>query len=289
MKVKLDALRVEAPAYVDVNGVRWKLTDLKRWHGSAPMRTQVDDLPLNDGGFAPERSYRSAKRMSLEGICTHLSADAAEEYAWDVLAALSPEGLSMPLSVETGIGVRTMTVWLDGEPEVVPYRSNGARFRVPIVAPDPRKYGPYFDLTPTGPSGDSDTGLIFPLFGDVTVGRLDFGTFAPTGLVTLTNTGKATSWASFKVRGGIAAGGFQIVSGADILEYNAAVAVGEEVSLSPYAGGRATIGDTDVSDRLVQADWPGVRPGETRVYVFNPLGAPDGNAQMTTLFREAWW
>lgn len=267
-------------------GVRYRLTDVQRWHSPAPFRVDVTDLPNGDGAFNPVRSLRSAKRMAVVGIVEAADAEVAEYECWERIAALSPEGLSLPLTVESNGRVRTMRVWLYGEPDVVPFTPTKARFKVPVVATDPRKYGLPLDIDPIGPAGDAAEGLVFPLFAG---GYLDFGAFTPSGFLQITNGGRAESWPVFKVRGGLDAAGFEIVSDADVLRYEAAVALGTEVTLSPYAGGRASIGTTDVSTNLTRSDWPSIKPGETRTYVFNALGTADANARMTPVFSEAWW
>jgi hypothetical protein len=284
MIVDLDGFRVETLPEDDPT--KFKLTDLVNWYSSPPVKADVPENPQGDSDYNPERVWRKAKKMSLEGVITSTTADAAVAEGYQRIAGLSPLGQSMDLTVTDPTGDYQMTCWLDGGPLVIPFHPQRARFQIPLIAPDGRKYRPQ-DPIVSGPSGDAANGLVFPLFAG---GYLDFGTFSPTGLFYITNSGTAESWPVFRVRGSIDAAGFQILSSAQTLEYAASVPLGTEVTLSPYAGGRATIGQVDVTgDNLIQSDWPSILPGETRLYIFNPLGTYDGNAQITILFSDAWW
>lgn len=266
--------------------VRYRLTNIDRWHSPATTRVRIIDVPDGDGAFNPVRSHRSAKTMRIEGIVEARDAETAEYECWERIAALAPEGLPLTLLVESNGQTRSMRVWLSGDSDVIPFTATKARFKIPVVAADPRKYGPPQALGPVAVAGSADDGLTFPLFAD---GYLDFGDFAPSGLVEITNQGRARSWPIFRVRGSLDSAGFRILSGSDSLEYAAAVPLGTEITLSPYAGGRATIGDTDVTTNLTSATWPSIGPGETRTFVFLALGTADGNARMIPIFSDAWW
>jgi hypothetical protein len=141
MKVDLDNGALVAQTD-NVSGapMQFKLTNLGGWQSGAPLRTSVEDLPQGDGALPPSKSYRSARALSLEGVVYGGTAEEAEELAWDRIAGLSPMGQSMRLAVTTAVGERWMRVWLSSAPQVLPFGPNRARFQVPLVAPDPRKY-----------------------------------------------------------------------------------------------------------------------------------------------------
>lgn len=281
MIVELDSLVIESEP---TGTIKLKLQDFADWFSPALMDAPALKIPLSDGFVNPGRTYRDGKRMNLVGFAYGGTAEEAEELAWEELASISTDGRVVALKVTTGRGERNMKVFVDGKIQVIPFGPNRARFKIPLMAPDPRKYGPSVTSI-AGAAGTADDGLTFPLFAD---GYLDFGVFSPSGLFYLTNNGKAESWPTFKARGGIV-DGFEIISAGKQLNYNASVAVGVEVFLSPYIGGRASIGTSDVSNNLEVLGWPSVLPGETRLFVFNPIGAADANAQLTYTFSEAWW
>lgn len=283
MKVELGGLTIETwPTGTPL----FKLQDLENYFSPPPWKLPLEEIPLADGLFDPGRAFRSGKRMNLIGVVYGVDAAHAEELAWEKISGLFPRGYSEIMMVTTERGVRTMRVWPDqATPQVLPFTPTSARFRYPLVAPDPRKYGP-LQTDQTSPAGDAADGLIWPLFPG---GYLDFGSFSPTGTFYITNTGTADSWPTFTVQGGITTG-FEIVSGSDArLTYAAGVAAGTDVFLSPYAGGRAYVGATDSTTKLTVEGWPIVKPGETRQFSFNPLGTADANALATWSFSEAWW
>jgi hypothetical protein len=285
MQVDLDALTVSNNP---TGKVMFKLTDLAGWYSSAPVRTEATNAPLTDGAFAPSRSYRGSKALSLEGVSYGGTEEQAIEQAWQMIAALAPQGRSMTLRVTDASGIKTMRVWLNNGPQVLPFKANAARFQIPLIAPDPRKYGEtvtYLSTPRTTVSG----GLVFPLGGNPTDPYLDFGAFTPSGTQVLQNEGTAETWPTYKILGSIASPGFQITSDTDTVQYSAAVAVGQELILSPYAGGRAVLGGVDVTQNLTLSQWGSIPPGDSRTYVFTALGAVDTNALLTTMVRPAWW
>jgi hypothetical protein len=284
--VDLDGFVAETTPAPDSTTFKLTGEGLVNWYSSPPVISDVQQNPQDDSDYAPERTYRKAKTMSLEGWVQSTSPEAAVIEGWQRVSSLAPLGGSMNLHVTDPTGEYDMTVWLNGGPSVIPFTQNRAKFQIPLIAPDGRKYRAQEPLV-SGPGGDSPVGLVWPLFG---AGYLDFGSFSPSGLFYVTNNGTAESWPVFKVRGGIDASGFQILSTAGLIEYTAAVPSGQEVVLSPYAGGRATVSGVDVTgDNLTQADWPSILPKETRSYIFNPLGTADANAQITLNFSDAWW
>lgn len=275
----------------DENGVRWKLVDLTRWYSSPPLRSDITDAPQSDTAFDADRSWRGQKSMVLEFMLTASSTAAAVAYGWQKVAGIAPRGERLTLTVTDPTGTYTQRVRVDGTPDVKPFTDRRARCFIPIVAPDGRKYGPYvpeLEAQPAGLAGES--GLIYPLFGPINTGTLNFGQFAPSGLIEIKNTGTAESWPIFRVQGQIASAGFQIVSQGAVLEYAGPVALGDEITLSPYSGGRASKAGVDVTgEYLTRSEWAPVGPGETRQFVFNPLGTFDTNARLFADFREAWW
>jgi hypothetical protein len=282
MIVELGGLTFDSQAS---GATRLKLTNLGGWYSSPGVRTEVVDIPLADGAFSPIRSYRSPRRMTIEGVATAQGMESAITEVWQALAALLPNGDSDTLYVTDETGRKRCRVWLDGAPIVVPFAPGRARFQVPVVAPDPRKYSDP-EVILSEPSGSAADGLTFPLFAG---GYLDFGTFSPTGIFYVTNDGTAETWPVFEVRGGIDGDGFEILSDDAVLRYEAAVGAGTVVTLSPYAGGRATSGGQDVTANLTESQWPSLLPGQTRLYVFNPLGVADANALLTATVSKAWW
>lgn len=283
MIVDLDGFTVYSEQEQLDGTVKFKMTDLKNWYSSPPIRIDITEIPASDNAFAPTRAYRGSKSMSLEGVCYASDTESAIRDAYQQIAALAPLGMSMTMTVTDAAGTLTQQVWLT-DSQVIPFGPRKARFQISLNAPDGRKYEAA-EVTSIGPAGGAGDGMIWPLFAG---GYLDFGAFSPSGLFTLTNIGTAPAWPTFVVQGALT-GGFAIVSGSHIIQYDADLAVGQEVTLSSYAGGRAIQGTSDVTYNMSSSDWVSVLPGQSRNYVFEALGTADANAQTTVTFSGAWW
>lgn len=269
-------------------GDPWKLTDLAGWYSSPTVSTQMDQAPLSDFAFGPARSYRGSKTLSLEGVTYGQSAAATIQNAWQELAAMSAHGEAMTLTVTDELDTKTMTVWLASAPQVLPFAPGRAKFQIPLVANDGRKYAPGRDVF-IMPRGTVLDGLHFPL-GDASTGYLYFGTFSQSGITYITNGGTADTWPVFEVQGQIDSLGFTIISDSDAITYVGAVGQGASVTLSPYAGGRATTNSgADVTSSLSQVSWPVLRPGERREFQFFANGASSATAGMTLTVSDAFW
>src|SRR5690606_28113692 len=131
---------------------------------------------------------------------------------------------------------------------------------------DPRKYGRMLTL-PVDPTLVSQGGLGFPVvegslaFGER--GEIDFP-----GVFRLENPGTADFYPIFHVTGPVDS--FTIRSEQYVLAYDAPIAANQTLTLSPYAGGRASLDGVDVSINLTEAGWVPVQGGETRGYRFTP-------------------
>lgn len=283
MTATLDALTlVDDPTGTDP---QMKLMSIDGWYSAPPVETTIDSIPLADGGF-DSPSYRRPRKISLNGMVTASSAALAKAAAWRTIAGLAPTGNAMLLTVTDELGPLTTQVRLDTAPQVVPYTGRTAFFQIPLVAPDPRKYGPLHSSTIGIGSVAATDGMAFPLFAP---GYLDFGAFTATNALSVSNTGTAPTWPTFLVRGSFDSAGFTITSnGGDVITFGRSVSPGSTLTISPYAGGRATVDGSDQSVFL-NATWSPIPPGGTRTYSIFAGGSTDVNAAMTVNYREAWW
>lgn len=289
MIIDLLGKRIETVPVAGSGGQKLKLQAFTGWHSSPPVAANIENMPQADGAFDPERTYRGSKVMSITGFATASSVSDAEDL-WDDISGLAPLGTRFDVQVTALSGrVRTTTCRVNGQISVDPFTATKAKFMIPLVAADGRKYGPPIEQRADAPGVSNRNGLTFPLVGPIG-GTLDFGPFSPTGLVELANSGTAETWPRFLVTGSIGAAGFQIVSGSNIIEYRGPIAVGQSVLLDPYAGGRAFLNGNDVTgEYLTRSEWSSILPESKRSYAFNPIGATDANASMLAQYREAWW
>jgi len=272
---------------------KWRLTSLENWFSGASVRTELIERPQQDGAYRPGKSYRSAKLMQLQGIVEASSAVQAVTECWDELAALSPEGEDMLLSYTDVAGTRTMVVRVNGSPDVVPFQERKAKFKVPLVAWDPRKLGPLRTL-PITIEGASVGGLVFPLFtaGAVgTGGLLAYANMVPGGTGSFTNNGTAPAYPVFTITGGSMPSGFEIAdqtSGAR-LRYTDPLYSGQTLVIDSATLRVLGDGQNDMTNGLTTADPIVIRRGETRSYKFRSLGSYTGTPTATISMSDAWW
>jgi hypothetical protein len=264
----------------------WKVQELDGWWSPPPVETNIENIPLGDGGFdAP--TFRRPKTFSINGVVQASTRAAARTAAWDRLAGLSPTGGPMTLTVMDEAGTRQMQVRLASNPQVLPYGGQRAFFQIPLVAADGRKYGPLISQQRGIGLPAATDGLTFPLFSD---GTLSFGSFTGTNSVALANTGTAPTFPTFAVSGYFDSAGFVIVSDAgEVITFQRTVSPGSTVILSPYAGGRATIDGSDQTTYLTSPSWTPIPPKGSRAYTLFAAGQSDAGAGMTVTYREAWW
>lgn len=256
------------------------------WWDSPDSRDEDDPLPGADGSFEQPEPIVEARRVTLRG------AHVASSPEWSVTQTRSRLA-ALVKSADLGFRVWEAGRWLAlrrarirGRVKVTEARPNVAVFELTVYSADPRKYGPMRRVemdAAVEPSG----GLRFPMVD----GAVSFGTTGGVlfpGVFALRNPGTADFVPDrFTVIGPV--DGFTITSESNVIEYAGAVPVGQQLVITPYAGGRATLGGADVSHNLLQADWVAVQPGETRGYLFTP-DEPGAGARLIVDYPEgAWW
>lgn len=256
------------------------------WWDSPDSRDEDDPLPGADGSFEQPEPIVEARRVTLRG------AHVASSPEWSVTQTRSRLA-ALVKSADLGFRVWEAGRWLAlrrarirGRVKVTEARPNVAVFELTVYSADPRKYGPMRRVemdAAVEPSG----GLRFPMVD----GAVSFGTTGGVlfpGVFALRNPGTADFVPDrFTVIGPV--DGFTITSESNVIEYAGTVPVGQQLVITPYAGGRATLGGADVSHNLLQADWVAVQPGETRGYLFTP-DEPGAGARLIVDYPEgSWW
>lgn len=287
--MNIEVLGLTVATTPEPGDTKLKLTTFAGWHSSPSVRSTVEDMPQSDNAFEPARSYRGSKIMSIQGIASGTT-DTNTEDLWDTISGLAPMGLGFDVRVTAASGrTRTTRCRLSGIPSVDPLTARRAKFLIPLVAADGRKYGDAQLLEASPPGLVNTQGLVYPLVGDIG-GVLDFGPFSPTGLIIMQNGGTADTWPRFMVQGPVGAGGFRIQSSGSIIEFKGGVPDGQSVLLDPYAGGRAFLNGVDVTGQyLTRSEWTSIPPRSSRQYSFNPIGATNVRTKLIAEYREAWW
>lgn len=273
----------------EANGTMWIDRDgLDGWWDSPEVINEDESIPGGDGEFETQDVTVGRRRFMFRAWVESSSPEWAELELRPWAAALSKsDDIGFSLS-HAGRTLRLRRAQIRGIVRVRPHREDMRRTTVEfsVMAADPKKYGPAREVAIDAISA-AIGGLRFP----IVEGALDFGTEGLTefpGVFRLDNTGTAAFFPEkFTVRGPL--DGFTITSEQSTVEYDGPVAASDELVLTPYAGGRATLNGADVSHNLIRADWVAVQPGETRGYLFTPINPRPGSKLTIDYPEGAWW
>lgn len=267
-------------------GTNQVLTELKGWHGSAPVRRESTDRLWAHGSFS-ERGWKGERVITMSG---HVTAETRTEAAGicDELAALFGDGELGRFTVnDVDQGTRYADVYLAGRIDVDWDSDREIDFTLDMVAPDPRKYGGLEEYV-TGsavPGGGLDND---PSLFNNTENVLDFGDGGPQGSVTIVNTGTAPSTLIFEVHGLVPASGFIITESGTgrQLVYSSFIHTGDYLVLNSADGTVLMNGVSDRSVNLTRREWPVLKPGSNS-YIFDVVESPA--ALMIARAASAWW
>lgn len=260
---------------------------LDGWWDSAETDDDSERIPGTDGDFEGG-TLLGARRFTFRAVVDSSSTDWAELEVRPWAAALSK-------SSDIEFGLFSAGSWrylrraqVRGQVRVIPHVDDMRRttIEVPVWAADPRKYGRTVTIEIDATS-EPVGGMRFPIVD----GALDFAAEGLTefpGVFKIEGIGTAPFYPEkFVIRGPL--DGFTVTSEGYSVEYDGPVGVGDELILTPYAGGRATLNGSDVSHNLIRADWVAVQPGETRGYLFTPIDPQPGSKLTVTHPLESWW
>lgn len=295
---ELDGLRFNNG--IDSDGVEWVVESEIGWSGTSAPRTSRTARPGGHGSYEGP-VYRSERIVEL--TCWAV-ADTweARRRAEHRLAALcsEPKGL-YPLLCTEEIGDLTAYVQLDDTIDPVIGRGGySLRFAIQVAAPDSRKHGAWLSSgqvsLPTQPVGGLDATTVGGLDA-TTVGGLDAGGVGPTGLVSITNTGKAPAAPVITFYGPFTAPPeLANVDTGEILRYTGTLGASEyvvintdEYTVDDLPPRSVLLGGTlDRSGLLaIIGDWPIVLPGQTTTWAFRSADTTAGRAEVE--LRPAFW
>lgn len=127
---------------VDDAGVTWSALDLAGWRGSPATTLAVTQRPADHGGWVGPTPKLVPRQLVLQLLIDAPSEDLMTAAYEQLLAAVGTGPFT--LQVEEGGTTRQAVVYRNGD--VLPTADGGpwAAYSVPLLAPDPRRYG---DLT----------------------------------------------------------------------------------------------------------------------------------------------
>lgn len=267
---------------IDSDGVEWKVLLLEGWD-SAPVRLDMEDRPSEHGAFLPV-AYYGARRPAIEGSVKAPSEE-TRRLALSKLAALTSPLGPATLRVDEAPFSRQAQVWRADEMTVVDRAAGYARFRLPLVAPDPRRYDTTETNTSTPLPDTTASGFAFPVafpFG--------FGAAGAGGDVTVTNVGDISAWPQLTITAGATDLINPVVrnnSTGDELRFGITLAAGDSLVVNTQDRTVLLNGTANRRTALLSGSrWPGVDPG-SNTFQFR-ASSYDAAAALAIRFRSAW-
>lgn len=260
------------------NGLVWE--DLEGWDGLTDARGGGDPKPGTHGRFERRGLIpREARPLTLKGFMLaddHPSLVATRD---TLTAALAAGAGSMRVATTAGVWER----WVEIE-SFTPVPDHGDRivdFTIDLVAPDPRRYGPWQTVGPVSlptVTGGVRLPQAFPW---------NFGTVADGGRLMVPNAGSIPLYPRIRVQGG-----FEVVTVRDItdgrrLRLEWPVPDGDQVVLDSRVR-RAEMGSAEITRWLTARQWFEIGPGETHEFRFDVEGRA-GDPAMWADYRIGAW
>lgn len=283
LMVELGGIRL----YADPSHNGWGVLKdgIDGWWDSLDTRDELDTIPGADGAFEPGEPLVDPRLVTIRGAHVASSPEWSIQHTRNALAALAKKSDLDFRLWEAGEWRRLRNARLRGRAKVAERRRNVIVFELTVRTADPRKYGESRQIHMDA-LVESTGGMVFPIVdGAVSFGGTG-GVLFP-GVFALSNPGTAEFFPeAFTITGPMA--GFTIQSEQWVIEYDGTIGVGEQLIVTPYAGGRAVLSGADVSHNLLRAEWVPVSPGTTRGYLFTPT-VPGSGSGITIDYPEGAW
>lgn len=263
---------------VDGQGGQWSVTEFQG-KGGPPQAIEVNQRETGHGAWVGGRFW-AAKPYSITGSYTGDSE--AQRWAAEqrLLAACPLAGTSLVMQEEVA---RQTWVIPNGEVAIDPVGVYAFTFQVPLVAPDPFRYGTTERTASTGAPAATG-GTPWPLTWPATW----TGT-ATSGVLTLENAGNATAYPTFDVYGPL--DDFTLVNqatGQALTVDNPAgqtVADGEHITVDT-ARRRILLMGTGSRRSWMHGQWFALPPGVTGIGFYT--SAPNATTYVTAAWRDTY-
>jgi hypothetical protein len=267
-------------AVTDDQGVDWIVGDIAGWSGSPAGTLQVEQRTADHGGWGGG-SWLTPRKLKVTGTIIS-SSDSLLVAAVDQLSAAASLDATELRVVESGGLDRTITVRRDGE-AVADIVHGYAKFEVPLVAADPRRYGPLVGPLSTSLPSTSG-GLTLPASPPWTIGAT-----VVQGTVRLANAGTIASRPTLRINGPVQQPQVLVIAAdgtTSSLTYWADLASGEYLDVDCDAH-TVLLGGTVSRRGLMSGTWPEVPAGSSIDIGFR-AAAPSAGASLAVSYRSAW-
>lgn len=261
--------------------IRMGVDLLDGWDASADMDVQMQTSGLSDGEIAASRFPLRSKNLIVEGYVYARTRAYAEEL-WDQINLTAfPLNTDIELTRYEGIP-KSVTVRVAGQILKSPTEEQGYRWHVPLVQPDPLKYGLDEISDTTGIAGAAIGGRTYPRLYPLVYNYIAQGSSNQAELHLL---GTARSAPMITLRGPIPAG-WRIVlqNTGESLAFDVALGSGDQLVLDA-AKETALLNGYNINSAII-GDWWKLLPSARNIIKL--FGEYDPAARMTVSARSAW-
>lgn len=265
----------------DDYGCRWGVAPGVDIMNGPAVKTHITTRPFQIGAYRA-KSYLDGRTITLPGWVTCPSRQAMIA-ARDRFLSIFPDGGQRTLTMFDGYNHnRSLTVELSGTPTLKPFEDGrGFDWQIQMYAADPR----WLDTTvqtsgPTGVAGAATDGLNWAPtstgglnWANGSPGGLNWGTSGNSGVISLANTGTATTWPVFTVNGSVTDPIFSNPTTGYVVAYKGLVDVGQTLVLdmSPFTRSVALNG-IDRLGAVISAQWLSIPPQSSITVQFAGTG-----------------
>ena len=289
----LDGLTLNGPQ--DTDGIQWIATeDSEPLSAPAPTSTFSPKYQRHGSYWIPGFVERGTVSFAIRAYAQYGDWQALARARLRAKAICQDPTTLYPLVFQSEIGNHVQYVTREGDLLIKPVDSQDPAFEfsVQLAAPDPRWYDENWTEQTTGVPQNSITGLEFSGTGldFVAAGTgLDFGPAATAGTIALTNNGTAPTAPVLTLTGPLTTPVITVADGS--IRYNATLAIGEYVEISPEDPSVLLNGVTSRNYLANPANWDAfvVPPGGSLSIGLSHSGPSTDLGTVTARFRAAYW
>jgi hypothetical protein len=278
----------------DGSSTGWYFSELQDWYTIPPSKSDVNEREQAHGAFGISHDWRQSAALSAKVMYLASDHDDAVR-ATNEFNGVMAAGRRMTMSFDDGGIMTSRAVSMRSAKPNDTHGAADVQWSTNFIAPDPRRYAPAVSTITGVPV--SGGGLHFPLgtrrsddVVDTSTPYWDFGPDGSSGRAVAANDGKADTYPSLLVTGGLELGFIVTdVTTGQVVRFDRPIPVGSSVLVNQRTGRASIDGQSDVTGFLTRREFFSVGPGETHQIQFAPLGAVTGNPTLTLLTAPAYW
>jgi hypothetical protein len=274
------AVELSTDPHPDAVGVRWVLSDIEGWLSTPPTEPIVTPLGVADRAVAAARFPMSAREITVHGTVLTPAFDTAEIARHRLYTAFSGYTADIPLTVTEAVP-KKVVARTAGPVETVPIGPSHFTFAVPLILPDPLKYGTVQRGDTTDAQAPGSLAVTFPWTFPLRFTSSGDGT----GRMVLVNAGSAPTFPVSRITGPLPQGWrISNETSEETLTFATALGAGQTL-LIDHAARTATVGGYSIA-ALASGSWWPLLPGRNNLRFLTPVY--DGAASWSVAYHDAY-